>query len=1436
MASQPSRPVGRRSRPAPTRCTRVGRSSPWALLLALAVGARSDAAATARFAHLSLEDGLSQSTVQAILQDHVGFVWFGTEEGLNRYDGYNVTVFKHDPNNPASLPNDRVGVLLEDDQHRLWVGTDGGLSIFDRGRETFARVAEIKLRVTGLARGPDGTLWVGVEGLGVYERKPATGAFVLHKHRGDDAQSFASWVPSALLLDRRGRLWVGTKDAGLEMAAAPGVSPLRFRHYRHDPRDPGSLSHDEVWALAESASGDLWVATYGGGVDVLDHETGTFRHFRHDQRDARSLGTDLVTSVFVDRENGVWVGTDGAGILKLDPSTAGFRTLRHDISDPSSLSQDVVRAITQDRQGQLWVGTFLGGVNVMRAARPGFSYFSQDPADPASLANGNVVSFAEDAAGRVWTGTAGGWLHLYDREHGAFVRHQLQPALPGPLSLHADGKGRLWAGSYRGGLGRFEPARGLVAVYRHRAGDPTSLCNDEIWRIAEADDGALWLGTNDGLDRFDPERGVVTAHFDTPSAEGAGNSGVRALLFDSHHSLWIGTITGLFRLRAGDPHPLRVRPQDRAFSHDGAISLHADRQGRMWVGTLGGGLVRLDPASGAARAFKLFPSNAIFDIEEDSTGRLWLSTNQGLSRFDPATARVDGFGLGNGLQSLQFNVNAGLKLRSGHLLFGSTDGLYDIDPDGVAADRYIPPVVLTAARVFNEPLALPAALSTLHTITLSPRDKVLSLEFVALDFSLPHHNRYAYAMEGFNERWLSLGSRREVTFTNLDPGTYVFRVKAANGDGMWSDAAATALRLVVTPPVWGTWWFRLAALALLTLGLLTAHRFRVRRLTGDLLARKRSELALRQSEQEVRHTVSVLQSTLDSTADGILVVDSGGHVVSSNQRLAQLWQLPPEALLAHDHELLLARFGEQIRQPEPFLERVRQLDLQPEAESFDLLELVDGRILERSSRPHRLDGVAVGRVWSFRDITERRRAEETVEFQAYHDALTGLPNRLLLEDRLALAVVRAQRHHHHVAVTFLDVDFFKLINDTLGHAAGDRLLAGVAQRLKDSLRLEDTVARFGGDEFTLLFTELAHPDDAVRMAERLLGVFAAPFSVDGHELYVTASIGVALFPADGEDPETLLRNADGAMYRAKEAGRNNYQICTPGMNAPALERMTLDRELRRALERDELVLHYQPFVNLGSGAIVGMEALVRWLHPQHGLMLPGRFMPVAEESRLVIPLGEWVLRTACQQLHAWHAQGETGLRMAVNLSARQLHQHDLPRLVETALAEHGLAADSLELEITESTAMHNVERSQGALRALREMGVRISIDDFGTGQSSFSYLKHFSLSTLKIDRSFVRDIGVDADDEAIVRAVIALAHILKLTVIGEGVENERQLVFLREAGCEEGQGHLFSSPLPAAEIGRLLVGRAAIAAAARERAERAPVPDDEGLLDAAPSG
>ncbi|RXZ36140.1 EAL domain-containing protein [Oxalobacteraceae bacterium CAVE-383] len=446
------------------------------------------------------------------------------------------------------------------------------------------------------------------------------------------------------------------------------------------------------------------------------------------------------------------------------------------------------------------------------------------------------------------------------------------------------------------------------------------------------------------------------------------------------------------------------------------------------------------------------------------------------------------------------------------------------------------------------------------------------------------------------------------------------------------------------------------------------------------------------------------------------------------------------------------------------------------------------------------------------DITSMKRYESELEFQASRDTLTGLANRVMLHDALSKAIVQARQEGETVWVVFVDLDRFKFINDTLGHRAGDLLLKTLARRLYRSLRPFDTAARLGGDEFVLVLPQRSgHRVDA-RCLQAVMDAIAAPVSIEGHNFFLTCSLGVAKYPADGEDPELLIKHADIAMYRAKQSGRNNFQFYTPAMNEQALERLHIESNLRAALERGEFVLHYQPKVDIVSGRVTGMEALIRWSHPELGMVPPGRFIGLAEETGLIVPIGAWVTRTACAQNKAWQDAGLPPVRVSVNLSARQFAQKNLVQSIAAVLHETGLEPHYLEIELTESLVMTDVEHAIEMLRQLKLLGVKLSIDDFGTGYSSLAYLKRFPIDVLKIDQSFVRDIAVDFNDAAITVSIISLGHNLKLKVIAEGVETEEQLAYLRHHGCDEVQGYLFSRPLAAAEFEAKLRENAAASA------------------------
>ncbi len=578
---------------------------------------------------------------------------------------------------------------------------------------------------------------------------------------------------------------------------------------------------------------------------------------------------------------------------------------------------------------------------------------------------------------------------------------------------------------------------------------------------------------------------------------------------------------------------------------------------------------------------------------------------------------------------------------------------------------------------------------------------------------------------------------------------------------------------------------------------------------GSVMTLK-DETFRKRAEEEQRQALSLLSATIESTADGILVVDKDGkEVLLLNNRFLEMWNVP-EALVqtitqTKDDGPLLAYVTTQCKDPEIFFKKVLELYRQPDLESFDILELHDGRIFERFTKPQRIGGKNVGRVWSFRDITKRKQAEERLRYLANFDPLTSLPNRTLFYDRLSQALQRASWHKRSVAVLFLDLDRFKNINDTLGHAFGDLVLKSVSERLVACVREGDTVARLGGDEFVLILDNLAQEEDTRLIAQKIQSNLSSPFMVEGRECFITTSIGIALYPNDGSDYETLIKNADAAMYRAKDKGKNTYQHYSPALNAKVSERLTLENNLRRALERNEFELHYQPMVEPMGGRLIGVEALIRWKRPGVGMVAPSEFIPVAEETGLILPIGEWVLQAACTQNKAWQSAGLPPIRMAVNLSGGQFQQQTLVETISKILHETALSSQYLELELTESIIMKSTEVTVTTLRRLDALGIKISVDDFGTGYSSLSYLKRFPVSTLKIDRTFVRDLITDPDDKAIVKAIITLAHSLKLGVVAEGVETQEQLNFLRALHCDLVQGNWFSKPLPAEDLAQLLV-------------------------------
>jgi len=801
-----------------------------------------------KFERISIEQGLSQSSVLCILQDSKGFMWFGTEDGLNRYDGYSFRVHKHVPEDLNSLSNNIVRSIYEDQSGALWIGTDGGLNKFDRKNGQFIRYQNdpndphslSDNYVTSIYEDQSGMLWIGTDGgLNKFDRE--NGQFIRYQNDPNDPHSLSDNYVTSIYEDRAGVIWIGTHGGGFSRfdRETEHFSHYQFSYYQNDPHDPNSLSHHTVSSIREDQAGVLWIGTWGGGLNKFDRETEEFVHYQADPNDPHSLSDDDIFSIHENQAGGLWIGT-GGGLDKLDRETDQFIHHQNDPNDPHSLSDNVVWSIYEDQAGVLWIGTY-GGLNKFDQERKKLVHYQATPNDAHGLSDNYVTSIYEDRAGVIWIGTHSGGLNRFDRKNGQFIHYQNNPNDPYSLSygeirsIYEDQAGVIWIGT-DGGLNKFDRKNGQSIRYQADPDDPHSLSGNDIFSIHEDQAGGLWIGTGGGLDKLDRETEQFIHYQNDPNdPHSLGHNYVFSIYEDRAGGLWIATYGGgldKFDRETKQFSHYRNNPIDpRSLSNNKVLSVCEDQAGVLWIGTHGG-LNKFDRATETFTHYREkdgLPNDVIHGILEDNQGYLWLSTNKGLSKFDPRTETFRNYDTRDGVQSNEFSGGACHKSSSGEMFFGGINGFNAFYPESVSAkdNPYIPPVVLVSLTQSGEDVDTGQAVESVQEVTFHWPNNFFEFEFAALSYSQPDKNQYAYMLEEFEEDWNYIGTRRFGRYTNLPGGMYTLRMKGSNNDGVWNKEGVS-VTITIVPPFWETWWFRGIVALVLVGSVIGGYRLRVK--------------------------------------------------------------------------------------------------------------------------------------------------------------------------------------------------------------------------------------------------------------------------------------------------------------------------------------------------------------------------------------------------------------------------------------------------------------------------------------------------------------------------------------------------------------------------------------------------------------------------------
>lgn len=865
-----------------------------------------------KFDRISLEKGLSQSTVNCILQDRQGFMWFGTQDGLNRYDGYSFTVFKHDPLDSNTLSDNFIWSMVEDRNGKIWIGTSGaGLNCFDPEKELFTRYRYHPSQHNGISSNEvlslmedrDGLLWIGTRGGGLNRFDQTKGIFTRYRNIPEDNSSLSDNNVYSIRQDLSGTIWVGTRGGMNRWNSIDGS----FTRYVKDPKKAGSLSDNNIRSMHVDKQNTLWIGTESGGLNRWNEQDQTFTQYMNNPADSRSIAHNSVLSIS-ELDNGtLWIGTLGGGLEWFDGKQFFHHT--YNSQNPKSLGSNRVYSLYTDRAQILWVGTGGSGISRYNPTTKKFLHFYNNPGNSQSLSHNSIWNFFEEKGSggtKIWIATLGGGVSKFDRTAGTFRTYLNDPANANSLndndvwSLHQDGEGILWIGTYGGGLNKFHPSKNTFEHFTVRDNDTTSITGNDIIIIAESPPGTLWIGTNNGISvlQKNSKKFIRIQHRADDSAS-LNHNAIRTMFIDHVGALWVGTDRGLNVLSPDQViHPHRsiqfqhysAEEHNAASLSDNRIrSLFEDSSGTVWIGTRGG-LNAFDRQTGKFSRYTDkdgLPNNVVYGIVADNEGMLWLSTNNGLSKFDRKNNTFRNFDINDGLQSNEFNQGACLKTSAGELYFGGTNGFNCFYPDRIIDNPHIPPVVLTNFKVFDKRKKLETSITSIKEIVLPYNDDFFSFEFSALDFSHPEKNQYAYQLVGFDKDWIYSGTRRYASYTNLNGGQYTFRVKGTNNDGVWNEQGAS-VNITITSPLWKSWWAYLfyvissIAVVVLIIRWRTVKHIHQLQVREKELEHERLLLKNLQAEQSLRKTEAKYQEIFDESEDVIFISTPDGRFVDVN--------------------------------------------------------------------------------------------------------------------------------------------------------------------------------------------------------------------------------------------------------------------------------------------------------------------------------------------------------------------------------------------------------------------------------------------------------------------------------------------------------------------------------------------------------------------------